>query len=125
MHAHLSEPEVRLIPMAVALVISMIGVMIYGHLLQEQANAELCSFLHGISVFGLLVGTISACEYALDAYRDASNEIFVAAMAFKNFMFYGLTWYINVWIGKNGPQQVFLVLGGTTGFAVDPNSRAG
>ena len=116
--ANLSEPEVRLLPMGVGFVFSLLGPMIYGHLLQVQANAELCSFLHGVSMFGILVGSISTAEYALDAYREMSNEIFIAAMCFKNFSFYGLTWFINNWIAENGPQQVFFVVGGTNGFVV-------
>jgi hypothetical protein len=118
MLTNLSEPEVRLLPMGVAFVFSLVGPMIYGHLLQKQANAELCSFLHGVSMFGILVGSISAGQYALDAYGEMSNEIFIAGMCFKNFAFYGLTWYVNNWIAGNGAQQMFFVVGGTSGFAV-------
>jgi hypothetical protein len=61
------------------------------------------------------VGSISAAEYALDAYREMPNEIFIAAKCFKSFSFYGLTWYNN-WIAGNGAQQVFFVVGVTSAF---------
>jgi len=47
----------------------------------------------------------------LDAYRGLSMEIFVAAMSFKNFMFFGFSYFINSWIANEGPRKMFIVCG--------------
>jgi len=47
----------------------------------------------------------------LDAYRSLSMEIFVAAMTFKNFMFFGFAYFINAWIADYGPRKMFIVCG--------------
>jgi hypothetical protein len=106
--------------MGIALIFSTMGLFVFGYMLHQLASPEVAAFFYGISTFGILIGSTSTLGYALDAYRDMSNEIFIASMAFKNFMFYGLSWYINPWIAENGPEQVFYVLGGTSAFVVSP-----
>jgi hypothetical protein len=64
-----------------------------------------------------MCGRIETHTY-FGAYREMSNEISIAVMCFKNFSFYGLTWYVNNRIAGNGAQQVFFVVGGTSGFVV-------
>ena len=73
---------------------------------------------HGIMLFGILIGAITTAGYALDAYRDLSNEIFIMAMVFKNFLFYGMSYFVNNWVAEKGPEQMFNVLGGIAVFFV-------
>jgi hypothetical protein len=47
----------------------------------------------------------------LDAYRGLSMEIFVAAMSFKNFMFFGFSYFINDWIATEGAKEMFITCG--------------
>jgi hypothetical protein len=49
----------------------------------------------------------------LDAYRELSMEIFVAAMSFKKFMFFGFSYFINSWIANEGPRKMFIVCSGS------------
>jgi hypothetical protein len=98
--------------MVFALVFSGIGLFVYGYMLQTQASPEVCSVFHGIMLFGILIGAITTSGYALDAYRELSNEIFIMAMVFKNFLFYGMSYFVNNWVAERGPEQMFDVLGG-------------
>jgi hypothetical protein len=104
--------------MVFSLVFSSIGLFMYGHLLAIQASAIVCAVFHGIMLFGILIGAITTSGYALDAYRELSNEIFIMAMVFKNFLFYGMSYFVNNWVAQKGPEQMFNVLGGISAFFV-------
>lgn len=60
-----------------------VGMFVYGYMLETQASAILCSFFWGWMMFGVLIGGISPMSYALDAFRDCSNELFIMNMLFK------------------------------------------
>jgi hypothetical protein len=98
--------------MVFALVFSGIGLFVYGYMVQTQASPEICAVFHGVMLFGILIGAITTSGYALDAYRELSNEIFIMAMVFKNFLFYGMSYFVNNWVAEKGPEQMFNVLGG-------------
>jgi len=108
--------------MPIAFVFSTMGLFVYGYMLHTLSSPEVAALFNGILFFGILCGAITTAEYALDAYRDISNEIFIAAMMFKNFMFYGLSWFVNEWIAEKGPEQMFFVLGGIAAFVVRVHS---
>jgi hypothetical protein len=56
--------------------------------------------------------------YALDSYRDSSNEIFIMNMVFKNFLYYGLSNFVSHWTTDAGPGEVMSVFGGSGFFLV-------
>jgi hypothetical protein len=60
-----------------------VGMFVYGYMLETRASAILCSFFWGWMMFGVLIGGISPMSYALDAFRDISNELFIMNMLFK------------------------------------------
>jgi hypothetical protein len=66
---------------------------------------------------GGLMCSSAVIVYALDSYRESSNEIFIMNMVFKNFLYYGLSNFVSSWTTDNGPGQVMSVFGGT-GFAL-------
>lgn len=109
-----SEPEFRLGHMSIATVLCGIGMFGYGHFVQIGASAYVCALFQGIMMAGVLVGTISSVSYALDAYRESSNELFIMNMLFKNFMFYGISYVANDWVVSDGPFNVLAVCGGTS-----------
>jgi hypothetical protein len=106
--------------MAIATVLCGIGMFGYGHFVQIGASAYVCALFQGIMMAGVLVGTISSVSYALDAYRESSNELFIMNMLFKNFMFYGISYVANDWVVKDGPFNVLAVCGGTSVALVSP-----
>jgi len=110
------EPEFRLWHMTLAAVFCGVGMFVYGYLLETKANAALCAFFQGVMMVGVLIGTIAAISYGLDSFRDASNELFIMNMFFKNFMFYGLSNFANNWVASGGPDQVLYTFGGTSLF---------
>jgi len=110
------EPEFRLVFMAPAAVACGLGMFLFGYTLSIGASAELCSFLQGVMMFGVLIGIFSTLSYGLDSFRNQSNEIFVMNMLFKNFMFYGLSNFANNWVAAAGPTQIMYVFGGTSLF---------
>ena len=101
------EPEFRLFPMVVCFIFTILGLALYGHGLQSYWTPPVTAVIHAILLFGILVGAIASSAYILDAFRDMSNEVFIMMMAFKNFFFYGMSYYVNNWIARGGPMQMF------------------
>ena len=64
---------------------------LFGYELSIGASAVICSTMWGFMMCGVLLGTTSSITYALDAYRESSNELFIMNMLFKNFVFYGFS----------------------------------
>lgn len=107
----LSEPEFRLVAMIPSAIFSSIGLFAYGHSLQMEVAAEVAAFIHGIMIFGIIIGTIATTGYLLDAYRELSSEVFIMSMVSKNFLFYGYSFVVNNWVAEKGPAQMFDVFG--------------
>jgi hypothetical protein len=112
------EPEFRLFPMVICLIFTVLGLTLYGYGLQQHWNPPLTAIVHGVMLFGILIGVISSSAYILDGYRDLSNEVFIMCMAFKNFFFYGMSYYVNNWIATGGPMQMFGVFAGISAFVI-------
>ncbi|EXJ57303.1 hypothetical protein A1O7_07650 [Cladophialophora yegresii CBS 114405] len=110
------EPEFRLVWMAPACVTCAFGMFFFGYTLEKGSPAELCAFLQGVMMVGVLIGIFSTLSYGLDSFRSQSNEIFIMNMLFKNFMFYGLSNFANPWVAESGPEQIMYVFGGTSVF---------
>ena len=56
---------------------------LFGHVMAIGAAAEVCAFLQGVMMVGVLIGIFATLAYGLDAFRSQSNEIFVMNMFFK------------------------------------------
>ena len=110
------EPEYRLL-ISVLGVASGAGLFGYGYVTQNSGSPYVAATVHGVIIFGVMALIVATSSYALDAYRDMNNEIFIMGMMSKNFLLYGFTYFINNWLARTGPQHVFNVFG-VTGFAV-------
>jgi hypothetical protein len=87
---------------------------------QSIGYLSLAPFIGGLLamlLFSVMALIVATSTYALDAYRDMNNEIFIMGMLFKNFLHYGFTYFINNWLAQTGSQHVFNVFG-ATGFGV-------
>jgi hypothetical protein len=100
-----------MIPATILTVSGLIGV---GYSVESAKSVYLVSFIWGMALCGITISAISTSSYGLDAFRDNATEMFIMAAVFKNFFFYGLTNFINNWIAKSGPEQVFNVMGGVS-----------
>lgn len=105
------EPEYRLVPVFIG-VLSGVGLMLFGHLVQQGASPYATATVHGLMLFGVMFTCIGTSNYALDAYRGMANEIFIASMAVKNLILYGFSYFVNNWTAEVGPQHAFYVWGG-------------
>ncbi|KAH7082640.1 major facilitator superfamily domain-containing protein [Paraphoma chrysanthemicola] len=105
------EPEFRL-PLVAVGVLCGAGLFGFGGLAGAQGSIYAIAFMWGLLLFGVsfVVGPCSA--YAIDAYRSISDEIFIANIMFKNFLFYGYSYFINDWTARSGPEPVFYTFGG-------------
>jgi hypothetical protein len=66
---------------------------------------------YGFAIGALIINMNTGFSYMLDAYRSISMETFVAAVTFKNFMFFGFSYFFNNWIASAGAKDMFLVCG--------------
>lgn len=105
------EPEYRLLGMIPSVTV-VIGLVLFGYCAQQGSSYYLTAFFHGMDLFGIVVAAIAASTYVLDAYRDISSEVFIMNMVFKNFLFYGFSYFVNNWTAREGPAQVFYVFAG-------------
>ena len=115
-----SEPEFRLLPIPFGVSVFTGGMIGYGWAIQNGVNVYVCCLLNGMMLSGGLMCSSAILVYALDAYRESSNEIFIMNMVFKNFMFYALSAFVSSWATDAGPGQVMSVFGGTEFFLVMP-----
>lgn len=105
------EPEYRLLGMIPSL-LTGVGLFAFGYMAENHFSVYATATMHGMDLFGIVCAAISASAYIIDAYRDMSSEIFIANMVFKNFLFYGFSYFVNDWTAKDGPAKVFYVFGG-------------
>ena len=112
------EPEFRLFPMIISLIFTVLGLALYGYGLEQFWNPPLTAIVHAVMLFGILIGAIASSAYILDAFRGISNEVFIMSMAFKNFFFYGMSYYVNNWIATGGPMQMFGSFAGISAFVI-------
>ncbi|KAJ5377207.1 uncharacterized protein N7496_004616 [Penicillium cataractarum] len=105
------EPEFRL-PLIIFAFICTGGLFGFGVVAQAQGNVYLIDFMWGMTLVGIAFAVGPCSAYAIDAFRDMSNEIFVANVMFKNFLFFGYSYFINDWITKDGVASPFYVFGG-------------
>ncbi|PNS21542.1 hypothetical protein CAC42_901 [Sphaceloma murrayae] len=103
------EPEYRLLIAHLGL-IGIAGFIGWGFAAQNGESPYLAAFCHGTGLFGLMFVFIASTNYALDAYREMSNEIFLASMAFKNLIIFAYAYFINDWAARKGPAEVLWVL---------------
>lgn len=105
------EPEYRLLGMIPSL-LTGVGLFAFGYMCENHFSYYATATLHGVDLFGIVCAAIASSAYAIDAYRDMSSEIFIAGMVFKNFLFYGFSYFVNDWTTAVGPAKVFYVFGG-------------
>ncbi|POR33565.1 Putative mfs transporter protein [Tolypocladium paradoxum] len=110
------EPEYRLLPAVGGLVVGA-GLMGFGALAEAGRSYYATATMHALTLGGVVVVAIAIGGYALDAYIEMSDDVFVSMIIFKNFLFYGFSWFVNSWIASSGPAHVFYVFGGI-GFAM-------
>ncbi|KAL2837822.1 major facilitator superfamily domain-containing protein [Aspergillus pseudodeflectus] len=105
------EPEFRLLLVAFAFAATA-GLFAYGTVAESQGDIYLIAFIWGLTLVGISFVIGPCSSYAIDAFRDMSNEVLVANAMFKNFLFFGYSYFINDWIADQGAADPFYIFGG-------------
>ncbi|OAA56210.1 Major facilitator superfamily domain, general substrate transporter [Niveomyces insectorum RCEF 264] len=104
------EPEFRLPLVIVPLILGAAGFYGFGatvHYKTHWSGPVLC---FGLANAALAFLNSSVFPYVLDAHSDLSEEAFVAINA-RNFLTFGVTYFVNNWVDNSGALNVFNVLG--------------
>ncbi|OCT53129.1 hypothetical protein CLCR_09908 [Cladophialophora carrionii] len=110
------EPEFALLPISLGGICSVAGLIGWGYAVSEFKSIYLVCFIWAVILFGMTVIASFATQWALDAYRQNSTELFIMNMVFKNFFFYGLTNYVIDWYATSGAIDMAGTMAGITGF---------
>ena len=74
------EPEFALIPVSFGGVLSVAGLIGWGYAVDQFKSIYLVCFIWGVILFGMTVVASFATQWALDAYRQNSTELFIMNM---------------------------------------------
>ncbi|KAL2824343.1 major facilitator superfamily domain-containing protein [Aspergillus pseudoustus] len=106
------EPEMRLPTVTLSLVLSPLGLLLYG--------AGIAKAMHwivpvvGLGCVGFVITQVSniAIVYAVDAHRPIAGEVVVSELSFKAAFGFLLSFYTNPWIESAGYINAFGALAG-------------
>lgn len=104
------EPEFRLVLMLVVLILGTVGFFGFGATVEAQTNWSGPVITYGLANMALAFASTCVFGYVLDCYPRLAEEAFVAINT-RNILTFGLTYFVNSWLAKDGPLSVFSVLG--------------
>ena len=104
------EPEFRLVLMLVVIVLGTVGFFGFGITVHYVTSWSGPVITYGIANMALAFASTCVFGYVLDSYPKLAEEAFVAINA-RNFLTFGLTYFVNDWLAKDGALEVFEVLG--------------
>ncbi|KAF2791604.1 MFS general substrate transporter [Melanomma pulvis-pyrius CBS 109.77] len=104
------EPEFRLPLMIVVVVLGTVGFYGFGATVDAKTHWAGPVITYGLA--NMCLAFLSTCVfgYLLDSYPNLAEEAFVAINS-RNLLTFGLTYFVNDWVAKDGPLRVFEVLG--------------
>ncbi|KAF7537382.1 hypothetical protein G7054_g3773 [Neopestalotiopsis clavispora] len=104
------EPEFRLPTIIIPMIIGIAGFYGFGATVHYQTHWTGPVLCFGLANMSLAIGNACVFGYVIDAHKELSEEAFVAINA-RNFLTFGLTYFVNDWLEKDGVLAVFNVLG--------------
>ncbi|CAJ2501541.1 Uu.00g043940.m01.CDS01 [Anthostomella pinea] len=105
------EPEFRLVLMIVVAILGGVGFFGFGLTVHYQTHWSGPVLTYGLANMALGFAGVCVFGYVLDSYPKLAEEAFVAINA-RNFLTFGLTYFVNDWLAEDGALEVFCVLGG-------------
>lgn len=106
------EPEFRLFLIVGMAFFMGLGFFLFGNMIEAGKSPVIAGVTWGLAFVGFQFCSTAAGTYIVDGFKDTSVEIFIIGMIFKNFLFFGFTFFINDWIAKWGPAKTFNCIGG-------------
>ncbi|CAG8949735.1 hypothetical protein HYFRA_00004054 [Hymenoscyphus fraxineus] len=104
------EPEFRLVLMVPVLLLGVVGFFGFGASVHYQTHWIGPVLCFGFANMALAFASGCCFGYVIDSYENVSEEAFVAINA-RNILTFGLTYFVNDWLEKDGVLAVFNVLG--------------
>ncbi|KAH9907002.1 MFS general substrate transporter [Xylariomycetidae sp. FL2044] len=104
------EPEFRLPPIIVSFLIGIAGFFGFGATIYYQTHWSGPVLCFGLANMSLAFSNACVFGYVIDAHKELSEEAFVAINA-RNLLTFGLTYFVNDWLAKDGVLAIFNVLG--------------
>lgn len=104
------EPEFRILLVIPQLTLGCTGLYLFGISATNLSNYSyyIPIIAFGFEVAGMVIGTVAASLYIVDAHRDIAIEAFTCLLMFKNFFSFGLTFSAYDWILQAGTHKVFM-----------------
>jgi MFS family permease len=104
------EPEFRLVLIVVVIVLGTIGFFGFGASVHAQTHWSGPVLTFGLANMSLAFASTCVFGYVIDSYPKLNEEAFVAINA-RNFLTFGLTYFVNDWLARDGALEVFCILG--------------
>lgn len=104
------EPEYRLVLISAGFVLGAAGFFGYGATVHYKTHWTGPVITYGLVSASLAFVSTCVFGYIIDAYGDLGEEAFVAINA-RNFLSFGILYFINDWLAKDGVLEVFVILG--------------
>jgi len=111
------EPEVRLIPLILPIVVGVFTAVLYGQGAANPTKYHWFVYVWAIAAyfFAFIGANIVAITYLLDSYPARAGPILVIICAFRGIMSFGVSYGIAPFIERNGYDGAFNTFGGLTG----------
>ena len=95
----------------VVIVLGTVGFFGFGATVHYETHWLGPVLTFGLANMSLAFASTCVFGYVIDSYPRLSEEAFVAINA-RNFLTFGLTYFVNDWLAKDGALNVFCTLGG-------------
>jgi MFS family permease len=106
------EPEFRLPLVILVAVLGTVGFFGFGATVHYQTHWSGPVLTFGLANMSMAFLSTSVFGYVVDCYPRLSEEVFVSINA-RNLVTFGLTYFVNDWLARDGVLLVFSVLGAT------------
>lgn len=106
------EPEARLYLGIVPLILTPLGLWIYGFGAAHQWHYMALIMGYALSAVGTSLGTSIPYSYAIDCYPELAGDCVVTIIALRNLIGgFGFSYAITPWVERDGYQTTFIILG--------------
>ena len=105
------EPEFRMVLMIVAIILGTVGFFGFGVTVHNKTHWTGPVLTYGLASMSFAFLSTCVFGYLLDSYQHLIEEAFVAINT-RNIFTFGLTYFVNDWLARDGALKVFNVLGG-------------
>ncbi|KAI5852047.1 MFS general substrate transporter [Durotheca rogersii] len=105
------EPEFRLVLIIITFILGGMSFFGFGWSLEEKDPWIGPVIFYGLQYFSVGFMTIAVYGYLTDCHREKAPEAF-ASINLRNIYSFGMNYFISDWITRQGPKQVFCIIGG-------------